>query len=108
IAGLSGARTVVGFSEACTARKRVDNAGFDRFLDVAILDQRQCHEVEHTLALLAALGGGKGGRLHLDLADADRVAAAAFRPSRRALLAVAPFAAGRRQWPPERTAELAA
>ncbi len=112
IAGLSGARVVVGFSESSTRRKRVDNAGFDRFLDVALHDPRQCHEVEHTLALLDVLGGAREERLQLDLAAADRAAAAAFRAERfgqspRPLLAVAPFAAGRRQWPVERTTALA-
>ncbi len=113
IAGLSGARTVAGFSERCTARKRVDNAGFDRFLDVAVLDRRSCHEVEHTLALLEALGGHADAGLQLDLTDADRAAADAFRserlgPGARPLLVVAPFAAARRQWPLDRTVALAA
>ena len=112
IAGLSGAATVVGFSEQCTHRKRRDNPGFDRFLDVALLDQRQCHEVEHTLGMLEALGGAREARLQLDLTAADREAAAAFRVARfgssvRPLLAVAPFAAGRRQWPLDRPAGLA-
>lgn len=115
IAGASGAATVVGFSEACTPRKAVENAGFDRFLDVAVLDDRQaCHEVDHLRGFLEALGGGGDApRLQLDLTDVDRAAAAAFRstafgPSHRPLLAVAPFAAGRRQWDLSRMAELAA
>jgi len=112
LGGLSGARTVVGFSEQCTARKRRDNPGFDRFLDVALLDRRQCHEVEHMLGFLEALGGGRGEPLRLDLTGADRAAAATFRAARfgapaRPLLAVAPFAAGRRQWLLDRTAGLA-
>lgn len=115
IAGACGAATVVGFSEACTPRKAVENAGYDRFLDVAVLDDRpNCHEVEHLLGFLETLGGGAGEpRLHLDLAPADHAAAAAFRaaafgPADRPLLAVAPFAAGRRQWDLGRMAELAA
>lgn len=113
IAGLSGAARVVGFSDRCTARKRTDNAGFDRFLDVALLDLRQCHEVEHMLGMLDALGARREARLHLDLSETDRLAAmaflgAAFGAALRPLLAVAPFAAGRRQWPLERTAGLAA
>jgi heptosyltransferase-2 len=114
IAGLSRAAKVVGFSERCTPRKAVDNPGLDRFLDVAILDQRACHEVEHLFAMLDALGAPRVRRLQLDLTDVDRDAAADFRrsrfgapgPSSRPLLAVAPFAAGRRQWPLERMADL--
>lgn len=113
IAGLSGAPTVIGFSEYCTARKQIENAGFDRHLDLALLDRRQCHEIEHMLGFLAALGGPRHTRLHLDLTPADRQAAANFRAAElggkpRPLLAVAPFAAGRRQWPLDRTAWLAA
>ena len=62
IAGRAARPSVVGFSEACTERKQVENAGFDRFLDVAVLDTRQCHEVEHTLGLLDALGGKRRRR----------------------------------------------
>ena len=112
IAGLSGASVVIGFSEQCTPRKRVENAGFDRYLDTALLDLRHCHEVEHTLGLLDALGGQRETRLQLDVTEADRAAAAAFRlgsfgDANRPMLAVAPFAAGRRQWPLDRTAALA-
>lgn len=113
IAGLSRAARVVGFSERCTERKQADNRGFDRFLDVALLDHRDCHEVEHTFGMLDALGGPRETRLRLDLTEADRVAANGFRHARfgetsRPLLAVAPFAAGRRQWPLDRTAGLVA
>ena len=113
IAGLCGASRVVGFSERCTERKAVENAGFDRYLSVAVLDTRECHEVEHTLGMLDALGAARETRLRLDLTDADRHSAADFRhasfgdPS-PPLLAVAPFAAGRRQWPLDRTVDLAA
>lgn len=113
IAGLSGAPHVVGFSERCTERKAVENAGFDRYLTVALLDTRECHEVEHTLAMLDALGAARETRLRLDLTDADRHSAADLRhacfgdPS-PPLLAVAPFAAGRRQWPLDRMVALAA
>ena len=112
IAGLSGARQVVGFSERCTERKRVENAGFDQYLTVALLDVRHCHEVEHTLGFLDALGGKRETRLQLDLTEVDQKAAVAFRVEHfgaeaQPLLAVAPFAAGRRQWPLDRTAALA-
>ncbi len=113
IAGLSGAPRVVGFSERCTPRKAVENAGLDRYLSIALLDARDCHEVEHTLGMLDALGAARETRLHLDLTDADRHSAADLRhayfgdPS-PPLLAVAPFAAGRRQWPLDRTVDLAA
>jgi heptosyltransferase-2 len=114
IAGASGATVVVGFAEDCTARKSVENTGFDRFLDVAVVDRRpDRHEVVHLAGFLDALGGGGDApRLHLDLTDADRAAADGFRrsafgPSTRQLLAIAPFAAGRRQWDLGRTAELA-
>lgn len=111
IAGLSGARRVVGFSERCTARKQTDNRGFDRFLDVALLDLREGHEVEHALRMLDALGAPGDTRLHLDLRESDRQEATAFLQARfgtapRPILAVAPFAAGRRQWPLDRTADL--
>jgi len=111
IAGLSGAPHVVGFSERCTPRKAVENAGFDRYLSVALLDVQDGHEVEHTLGMLDALGVPRETALRLDLTEADRQAAAAFRharlgPSSRPLLSVAPFAAGRRQWPLDRTAAL--
>jgi heptosyltransferase-2 len=112
IAGLSGAKTVVGFSELCTERKRSENKGFDRYLDVSLLDHRPCHEVEHTLGFLDALGAPRETALRVDLTPADRAAADAlraanFRDRSRPLLAVAPFAAGRRQWPLDRTATLA-
>ena len=112
IAGLSRARQVIGFSERCTTRKRVENAGFDRYLTAAVLDLRHCHEVEHTLGFLGVLGGEGDARLQLDLTEADRSAATTFQTEHfgepfRPLLAVAPFAAGRRQWPLDRTAALA-
>ncbi|HMS15536.1 MAG TPA: hypothetical protein PKA37_01765, partial [Planctomycetota bacterium] len=44
--------------------------------DVAILDQRACHEVEHLFAMLDALGAPRVRRLQLDLTDVDRDAAA--------------------------------
>ncbi|MCB1498363.1 MAG: glycosyltransferase family 9 protein [Bauldia sp.] len=103
IAGLSGAPVVVGFSEQCTPRRARDNAGFDRFLSVAILDRRNVHEVEHALGMIEALGGAPSPDLRVDLPAGDISAAtrfvrSAFTDGRR-LLAVAPFAAGRRQWP---------
>ncbi|HET7717180.1 MAG TPA: glycosyltransferase family 9 protein [Bauldia sp.] len=112
IAGLAGAAHVVGFSERCTERKQVENRGFDRYLSVALLDLRDCHEVEHTGGFLDALGAPREARLRLDLASADHAAAAAFRAANfrepsRPLLAVGPFAAGRRQWPLDRSATLA-
>ncbi len=112
LAGLSGAETVVAFSEGCTARKQVDNRGDDRFCTAALLDLRDCHEVEHNLGLLAAIGGTGEACLSLDLTEADRHAAAMFRSgnfgdSTRPMLALAPFAAGRRQWPLERSVALA-
>lgn len=106
IAGLSGATEVVGFSERCTPRKQRDNRGFDTFLTTAIVDLRHCHEVEHALGLIEALGGTPSTDLQVDLAAGDISAARSFRESAygggRPLLAVAPFAAGRRQWPDDR------
>lgn len=114
LAGLSGADAVIGFSETCTERRRRDNAGFDRLYTTALVDRRVVHETERALALLEALGGESPGNdpvLHLreeDHAAAGAFLASAFPESVRPLLAVAPFAAGRKQYPVELTAALVA
>ena len=111
IADGSGARQVVGFSEGCTSERQQANRGDDRYYSAVFLDRREAHEVEHKLAFLEALGGTVTRRrltLHLDRADtaaADRFIAEQLGGARR-FLAVAPFAAGRKQLPVERTIEL--
>ena len=113
LAGGSNAAAVIGFSEGCTARKAVDNRGDDAFATTAYLDRTAVHEVEHNLALLAALGGDiadRGVTVDMTAADheaAERFIAAHFGDRPLPLLTVAPFAAGRKLYPPERTAALA-
>lgn len=111
VAGLSGARQVLGFSETCTERRREDNRGFDRFYSGVLVDDRTVHEADRALALLTAIGGAVADRAPvLDLTDTDHAAAEAFiRASfgEAPILAVAPFAAGRKQWPVERSATVA-
>ena len=113
LAGLSGAARVVGFSEECTERKRSDNRGDDRFYSTAFVDRDDAHEVEHMIGLLEAIGGrADTDAVAIDLCAEDWRAADAFAGTHfggaaRPLLAVAPFAAGRKQLPLERTADLA-
>ncbi len=113
LANASRAATVVGFSERCTERKRRDNRGDDRYYTTAFVDRADVHEVEHNLALLEALGAVVVDRaVRVDMFERDRAAAAAFvrahfGDTSRPLLAVAPFAAGRKQLPLDRSAELA-
>lgn len=113
IADGSGARQVVGFSEACTPDRQQANRGDDRYYSAVFLDRSEAHEVEHKLAFLKALGGTVTRReltLHVNRADtaaADRFIAEHLGGARR-YLAVAPFAAGRKQLPIERTVELTA
>lgn len=113
LANASCAAAVVGFSELCTERKRRDNRGDDRGYTTAFVDHSDVHEVEHNLALLEALGGVVTDRaVIVDMFERDRVAAAGFVRAHfgdvpRPLLAVAPFAAGRKQLPLDRSAEIA-
>ena len=113
IAGLSGAAAVVGFSEGCTDRKADHNRGDDAAYTTAFLTRAHAHEVEHNLRLLRALGGTvTDRRVRVDLTAADHDAAAGFvgahfGPRPPPILAVAPFAVGRKEYPPERTAALA-
>lgn len=111
IADGSRAGQVIGFSETNTGQRRALNRGDDRFYSAVLLDQNNVHEVEHKLTFLEAIGGTVRDRgLALDLDEADEVTAARFVADRLGsagrFLAVAPFAAGRKQYPPERTAEL--
>jgi len=111
IADGSGARQVMGFSEACTPERQQANRGEDRDYSAVFLDRSEAHEVEHKLAFLKALGGTVTRReltLHVDRADtaaADRFIAEHLGGARR-FLAVAPFAAGRKQLPVGRMIEL--
>jgi heptosyltransferase-2 len=113
LAGGSNAAAVIGFSEGCTDRKAADNRGDDAFYSTAYLDRSEVHEVEHNLALLRALGGDIADRaVTVDMTADDHAAAERFiavhlGPPSLPLLAVAPFAAGRKLYPPERTAALA-
>ncbi len=98
IAHGSGARSVVGFSEMSTPRRRSLNRGDDRFYTMAITDPRPvAHESERELALLEALGGTvKSRRPSLDVRPADEAAAGEFLDGAigrkaRGFLAVAPF-----------------
>ena len=80
--------------------------------DTAV-NRAHAHEVEHNLRLLRALGGTvTDRRVRVDLTAADHDAAAGFvgahfGPRPPPILAVAPFAVGRKEYPPERTAALA-
>lgn len=111
IADGSGADRVIGFSEASTAGRQASNRGEDRFYSAVLHDPELAHEVEHKLALLAAMGGEAADRdLHLDLDPIDQARAGTFIADRLGgaaeYLAVAPFAVARKQLPPERTATL--
>ena len=110
IADGSGARQVVGFSEACTPGRQQANRGDDRYYSAVLLDRSEAHEVEHKLAFLEALGGTVTRReltLHLDRVDtAEAARFIAQHLGARRFLAVAPFAAGRKPLPVERTIAL--
>ncbi len=113
VADGSGARQVVGFSEACTDLRATRNRGDDRFYDAVLLDRSEAHEVEHKLTLLEAIGGTVTDRsLKLDLDAADRRAGDRFLADQfggaEGFLGVAPFAVGRKGLPLEIMAELTA
>lgn len=95
IAAKSGAPVVLGFSEACTARKRVLNPGQDRFYTHVLDDFRLVHEVEHNLALIAAMNGVVRDRhVGVEIGNADAARAGQWLsplPRSRPLLAIAPF-----------------
>ncbi len=113
IASGSGAPLVIGFSDLCTARKRVLNSGCDRFYTHVLDDTRVVHEVEHNLALLAAMNSRIADRraviesTSLDIVGAKKLLSSVCR--RRPLLAIAPFASEpKRCIPLDLTAELVA